>query len=260
MTFGNGVSVVEELKNIALLIDADNTRLTLLESVLSEISTYGRIVVKRAYGNWKKDSLKNWESEIKRLAIRAEQQFDYVTGKNATDIALVIDAINLLHTGIYDGFVLVSSDSDFTPLAINLHESGKYVIGVGEKKTPESFRNSCDEFIFLENLSEGGEGQESDVPRQKDKKGTKSEHAPEDVSVKAIHRLLKIAWDKYQNDEGFVNLSAAGSYIKRAKPDMDLRTYGYTGWVNFLEAYPKRYLIDRRQGKGNVTIVSYKVK
>ncbi len=251
---------MEELKNIALLIDADNTRLSLLESVLSEISSYGRIVVKRAYGNWKKDSLKNWESEIKRLAIRAEQQFDYVTGKNATDIALVIDAVNLLHTGIYDGFVLVSSDSDFTPLAINLHESGKYVIGVGEKKTPESFRNSCDEFIFLENLASGSYGQDNEEPVTKEKKGTKSEGVSNDGNVGAIHRLLKIAWDKYQDDDEYVNLGAAGSYIKRAKPDVDLRTYGYTGWVDFLEAYPRKYEIDRRKGKGGGTIVSYRVK
>ena len=120
---------------------------------MREVSLHGRVVVKRAYGNWRKESLKNWESELSRLAIKAEQQFDYVTGKNATDIALVIDAVNLLHKGIYDAFVIVSSDSDYTPLAVNLHESGVYVMGVGEKKTPEAFRNSCDEFVFLEYIS-----------------------------------------------------------------------------------------------------------
>lgn len=97
--------------------------------------------------------MKNWEAEIKRLAIKAEQQFDYVSGKNATDMALVIDTIELLHTNIYDAFVIISSDSDYTPLAIKLHESGVYVMGVGEKKTPVSFRNACDEFLFLENIS-----------------------------------------------------------------------------------------------------------
>ena len=143
---------MEDLKKMVVLIDADNTQLSKLEAVIREISVYGRIVVKRAYGNWRKDSLKKWEEELKRLAIKAEQQFDYVTGKNATDMALVIDAINLLHTGLYDGFAIVSSDSDFTPLAINLHESGVFVFGVGELQTPESFRNSCDEFVLLENL------------------------------------------------------------------------------------------------------------
>ena len=137
-----------DLQRIAVVIDADNTQLSKIDDVLREISTHGRIVVKRAYGNWRKEELKNWEPEIKRLAIKAVQQFDYVAGKNATDIALVIDTIDLLHKNLYDAFVIVSSDSDYTPLAIRLHESGVYVIGVGEKKTPLSFKNSCDEFLF----------------------------------------------------------------------------------------------------------------
>lgn len=125
---------MEDLRNIVLLIDADNTQLSKIESIIREISTHGRIVVKRAYGNWKKETLKNWENELKRLAIKAEQQFDYVSGKNATDMALVIDAVNLLHKKLYDAFVIVASDSDYTPLAINLHESGVYVMGVGKRK------------------------------------------------------------------------------------------------------------------------------
>ena len=142
---------MDNLQKIVLLIDADNTQVSKIEAVIREISTHGRIVVKRAYGNWKKGMLKNWENELKRLAIKAEQQFDYVTGKNATDMALVIDTMDLLHKEVYDAFVIVASDSDYTPLAIKLHESGVYVFGVGEKKTPEAFRNACDEFIFLEN-------------------------------------------------------------------------------------------------------------
>ena len=148
---------MKNLKKIAMLIDADNTQLSKLEAVIQEISTYGRIVVKRAYGNWRKDSLKNWENELKRLAIKAQQQFDYVSGKNTTDMALVIDTLDLLHSDIYDAFVIVASDSDYTPLAIKLHESGVYVMGVGEKKTPEAFRNACDEFVYLENLNKDTE-------------------------------------------------------------------------------------------------------
>ena len=141
---------MENFQKIAVLIDADNTQLTKLEAVLHEVSTYGRIVVKKAYGNWRKDSLKNWEPELKRLAIRAEQQFDYVAGKNTTDIAMVIGAMDLLHTNMYDALVLVSSDSDFTPLAIRLRESGLYIIGAGVTTTPESFKNACDDFILID--------------------------------------------------------------------------------------------------------------
>lgn len=238
------------LKKIALLIDADNTQLNKLEGVLREVSTYGRIVVKRAYGNWKKDILKNWENELKRLAIKAEQQFDYVSGKNASDIALVIDAVNLLHKDMYDAFVIVASDSDYTPLAINLHESGVYVIGVGEKKTPESFRNSCDEFLFLENLSDEKQAKSTDVE--------KSVQQTEKTDIEEVHKLLEIASDKYQDDEGFVNVSAAGVYIKRVKPDFDVRSFGFTKLPKLIEAYPERYEMKKYRGKGKVFIIAYR--
>lgn len=152
---------MQELQKIAVVIDADNTQISKLEDVFHEISTRGRIVVKRAYGNWHKPTLKNWGEIIKRLAVKAEQQFDYVSGKNATDMALVIDTIELLYTNLYDAFVIVSSDSDYTPLAIKLREAGVYVMGVGEKKTPVAFRNACDEFLFLENCSSSVEGNDA---------------------------------------------------------------------------------------------------
>lgn len=152
---------MQELQKIAVVIDADNTRISKLEDVFHEISTRGRIVVKRAYGNWHKPTLKNWGEIIKRLAIKAEQQFDYVSGKNATDMALVIDTIELLYTNLYDAFVIVSSDSDYTPLAIKLREAGVYVMGVGEQKNPVAFRNACDEFLFLENCSSSVEGNDA---------------------------------------------------------------------------------------------------
>ena len=152
---------MQELQKIAVVIDADNTQISKLEDVFHEISTRGRIVVKRAYGNWHKPTLKNCGEIIKRLAIKAEQQFDYVSGKNATDMALVIDTIELLYTNLYDAFVIVSSDSDYTPLAIKLREAGVYVMGVGEKKNPVAFRNACDEFLFLENCSSSVEGNDA---------------------------------------------------------------------------------------------------
>ena len=167
---------MENFQKIAVLIDADNTQLSKLEAVLHEVSAYGRIVVKKAYGNWRKDSLKNWEPELKRLAIRAEQQFDYVAGKNTTDIAMVIGAMDLLHNNMYDALVLVSSDSDFTPLAIRLRESGLYIIGAGVTTTPESFKNACDDFILIDYLSKA------------DEKPAAAEHAAEPTAKKPARK------------------------------------------------------------------------
>ena len=253
---------MKNLKNIAMLIDADNTQLSKLESVIQEISTNGRIVVKRAYGNWRKGSLKNWENELKRLAIKAEQQFDYVAGKNATDMALVIDTLDLLHSGIYDAFVIVASDSDYTPLAIKLRESGVFVMGVGEKKTPEPFRNACDEFVYLENLSKDTDTQTAAVQKPAETAECNAQESAEErrkaKELKEIHKLLRIAWDKYQDDDGYVNVSSAGQYIKRARPDFDARTYGYVKLPELIEAFPKRYSMKRYPGKGTVTIIAYK--
>ena len=285
---------MSELQKIAVVIDADNTQLSKMADILREISTRGRIVVKRAYGNWRKDTLKNWETPIKGLAIKAEQQFDYVSGKNATDMALVIDTIELLHTNIYDAFVIVSSDSDYTPLAIKLHESGVYVMGVGEKKTPVSFRNACDEFLFLENISaavetpqagaaaapagekpakteSGGAADKEDAAASKQPAEGKpaSESKPaedtaaradadETDSIEEIHALLRKAYDTYQDEDGYVYVATAGHFLKRTKPDFDCRTYGYTKLSQLLRAFPKKYELKRYGGKGAAANVAYK--
>lgn len=247
---------MNELQKIVVVIDADNTQMPKIGAVLREISTHGRIVVKRAYGNWRKEALKNWEPEIKRLAIKAEQQFDYVSGKNATDMALVIDTIELLYSNIYDAFVIVSSDSDYTPLAIKLHESGAYVMGVGEKKTPESFRNACDEFLFLENISTTTA---EVVPIAETIEDTEPDNANDDgADINEIHALLRKAFDTFQEDDGYVNVAQAGNFIKRAKSDFDCRSFGYTKLPQLLEAFPDKYEVSRYPGKGTVTIVGYK--
>ena len=294
---------MDRLQKIVLLIDADNTQLSKMEAVIREISTNGRIVVKRAYGNWKKEALKNWENELKRLAIKAEQQFDYVSGKNATDMALVIDAVNLLHRGDYDTFVIVASDSDYTPLAINLHESGVFVIGVGEKHTPEAFRNSCDEFLFLENLDRTRKAidpEKSEKSKKSSKSGKESDKRggsdkankasavmdkidkPDEIAepdmmneegdadqvsavmeadeLEEIHNLIRIASDKYQDEDGYVNIGVAGQFIKRAKPDFDTRTFGFSKLSQLMAAFPDKYKMKRLSGKGNSTKIIYKCK
>ena len=225
---------------IVLLIDADNTQLSKIGGVIQELSTYGRIVVKRAYGNWKKSTLKNWEGELKRLAIKAEQQFDYVSGKNATDMALAIDTMDLLHTKAYNAFAIVASDSDYTPLAIRLHEDGVFVMGVGEKKTPEPFRNACDEFIFLENLDD--EEYESESVREN---RTRKEEGS--GTIEEVHRLLWRAEEKYGDEDGFTDISQAGAYIKRVKSDFDVRTYKFKKLSDLITAFPKLYEIRREK-------------
>ena len=242
---------MKDLEHIALLIDADNTQLSKLEGVIQEISKRGRIVVKRAYANWSKQQLKNWESELKRLAIKAEQQFDYVTGKNTTDIALVIDAMKLLHKGLYDCFAIVSSDSDYTPLAIHLHESGVYVMGVGAKMTPEPFINSCDEFVLLENVGET-QPKEEDKPDSAEPAKAKKSAAKRKKKdpLAEIHNLLKSAWESYQDDDGFAFNSMAGNYIKRVKPDFDVRSFGFRRLNDLIEAFPAIYET-KRTGDGN---------
>lgn len=262
---------MENLERIAVLIDADNTQLSKLEAVLHELSTYGRIVVKKAFGNWKKPTLKNWEDTLKGMAIRAEQQFDYVSGKNTTDIAMVIDAMDLLHSDMYDAFALVSSDSDFTPLAIRLRESGAYVIGVGESKTPEAFKNACDDFILLEYISTSGvvpapvqvaapppeaPAEPSAPPAAAPAAAPAAEEGAADLAE--IHNLLKIASNKYQDPDGYTNVASAGQYIKRAKPDFTPLTYGYPKLPDLLAAFPKKYEMRRHKGKGTVKIIAYR--
>src|SRR5574344_3091980 len=145
---------IEEQKKIAVLIDADNTPYNKLAAILQEAAVHGHIITKRAYGDFSTDTLKNWKNVLNENAIIPVQQFSYTQGKNSSDSAMIIDAMDLLYTDKYDAFVLVSSDSDFTKLASRLRESQEIVFGVGRKQTPISFVNACDDFIFIENLKD----------------------------------------------------------------------------------------------------------
>ena len=261
--------MIKEFESVALLIDADNAQASKIESVLKDVSAYGRIVIKRAYGNWSKPHLGSWESKIKRFAISAIQQFDFATGKNASDMALTIDAMELLHTEKYDCFVLVSSDSDFTSLAIKLHESGVYVVGYGNKSTVESFRNACDEFNYVEELMEeekSGEEQESESEAaaadngngKAKKSASKAKKPAKKDPCRELDGLLKIAEERYADDTGFANSSSAGTYIKRVKPDFNIKLLGYSKLPEYLKENPKKYIVEERSGKGTVKLIMYK--
>ena len=248
---------MENLERIALLIDADNTQIGKLEAVMNEISTRGRIVVRRAYGNWRKDSLRKWEGELKRLAIRAVQQFDYTKGKNATDMALVIDTMDLLMKGSYDSFVIVASDSDYTPLAIRLQESGAMVFGVGEKKTPEAFRNACDEFIYIENLDVESE-EEAPESNSSSANGDKDSRKARLDGLSQIHFMLKQGAERFGDDEGWTETYVVTQWIKRAKPDFDTRNYGYRKMIELLQDFPKKYEVRREHADRNGGSVYYR--
>lgn len=196
---------------LAVLIDADNAQASVLTELLAEISKYGTASVKRAYGDWTTPNLKGWKSHLQKHAIQPVQQFSFTTGKNATDSALIIDAMDLLHSAQLDGFCLVSSDSDFTRLATRLRESGVAVYGFGEHKTPEPFVAACDRFIFTEILR-------PEPPKAA--KPAKPIGAPlADVVVPAVEACAR--------DDGWAHLSAVGNIILKTHPSFDPRNYGF---------------------------------
>ena len=243
-------------KTIVLLIDADNTQQKKMESAIYEVSTYGRIVVKRAYGNWTKRNLKNWEDDFRRLAIKPIHQIDYTKGKNATDMALTIDAMDFLYNSDYDIFAIVSSDSDFTPLAIKIREAGKMIIGVGSGVASEAFIQSCDTFICIDDLESSTDDEDATQKRAANLPVINEAKKLENE----LNHLLKIAWKKYQDEEGFTNVSSAGTYIKRVKPDFDISKYKVRKLPEYLEKHKELYETKKYQGKGGVNIIAYKVR
>ncbi|EIU7748422.1 NYN domain-containing protein [Vibrio vulnificus] len=241
---------LDDHKKIAVLIDADNTQYSKLHLILDEISAHGHMVIKRAYGDWSSEYLKNWKGILNELAIQPIQQFAYTQGKNATDAYLIIDAMDLLYSGKFDAFVIVSSDSDFTKLASRLRESEIFVFGVGKNTTPVAFRNACDDFIFTENL-----GSEDASTPQTDKveKGNQSK-------VQQLVPVLRKAWERFQDDSGWANVSPVGGFVKRAKPDFDPRSYGVSKLPEVIALLKQDFEMTKYKGKGTVNIIAYRPK
>lgn len=246
---------LDDHKKVAVLIDADNAQCSKVKAILDEISARGHIVIKRAYGDWSSEYLKNWKQSLNELAIQPIQQFAYTTGKNSTDASMIIDAMDLLYSNKFDAFVLVSSDSDFTKLASRLRESEVLVFGVGEKKTPISFRNACDDFIFTENL-----GAEVTSSTSSGLGPVTKATTPEKSSVSELIPVLKKAWEQYQDDDGWANVSSAGSFVKRSTPDFDPRTYGATKLPEIIQSLSNIFEMKKYKGKGTVHIIAYKPK
>jgi hypothetical protein len=195
--------------NLAVLIDADNAQASIVHELLVEVSRYGTASVKRAYGDWTTTSLKSWKGVLHEMAIQPIQQFAYTTGKNATDSALIIDAMDLLHAGGLNGFCLVSSDSDFTRLATRLRESGQVVYGFGERKTPKPFVAACDKFIYVDIL-----------------KPTKSSDAKVKPTAEPLKPMILAAVNAAAQDDGWAQLSVVGKFLVKNSPSFDPRNYG----------------------------------
>lgn len=233
---------------LAVLIDGDNTTPTIIEALLAEISKYGSATVKRVYGDWTTPNLRGWKEVINAHAIQPMQQFAYTTGKNATDSALIIDAMDLLYTGNLDGFCLVSSDSDFTKLASRLRESGKTVYGFGEPKTPRSLVAACDKFVYLDVLrsSEGPERLSEKAPASS---APVRKSASDLRSDTKLLRLLREGIDAASDDDGWADLGGVGSYVAKQEPDFDSRNWGYAKLIDLVTAI-ELFEVKRAAGQG----------
>lgn len=211
-------------KRIALLIDCDNVSHNSIEGVLEELAKYGMVNVRHAHGDWNNPSLSGWADKLHHHAIRPMQQFAYTKGKNATDSAMIIDAMDLLYSKNVDAFALMTSDSDFTPLVLRILESGMPVYGFGEKKTPQAFVDACSPFIYTENLAleETGDKKGNSKPKVLTKKDNKALRA--DTS---LVRLLRTAAEQTAEDDGWAQLSRVGSYISNNNSSFSSINYGY---------------------------------
>ncbi|MDR0602388.1 MAG: NYN domain-containing protein [Treponema sp.] len=228
---------------LAVLIDADNTQPAIIEGLLDEVAKYGVASVKRIYGDWTIPNLRSWKERLLEYAIQPIQQFSYTTGKNSTDSAMIIDAMDLLYSERLDGFCIVSSDSDFTRLAARLRESGRTVYGFGEKKTPRAFVSVCDKFIYTEILREPEESDEDDArPASRPRK-----------EFKGDRRLLKLLRDTVEDladESGWAYLGGVGQKITNRSGDFDPRNYGFRKLGDLFRAIPQFETEERPQENG----------
>ncbi|MDV3308256.1 MAG: NYN domain-containing protein [Cyclobacteriaceae bacterium] len=217
----------KELK-LAVLIDADNIRYSSVKAMMEEIAKYGTPTFKRIYGDWTKPTLTGWKGVLLENAITPVQQYSYTTGKNATDSAMIIDAMDILYSGKVDGFCIVSSDSDFTRLATRLREAGMHVIGIGEKKTPDAFIAACDKFIYIEILNEAEESTEKGKRTQKKRQLQKV--------GKGTIKLISSSIADLADESGWAFLGDVGNLIIKKQPNFDPRNYGFRNLTSLLRS------------------------
>ncbi|MHA1445047.1 MAG: NYN domain-containing protein [Candidatus Hodarchaeales archaeon] len=237
-------------EKLAVLIDADNAQPSIVDGLLSEIAKYGTANVKRIYGDWTLAGLKGWKEILLQYSIQPIQQFGYTSGKNATDSALIIDAMDLLYTGKFDGFCIVSSDSDFTKLASRIREAGLFVYGFGERKTPKAFVSACDKFIFTEVL------RSKDDYSEEIKRKTTSELKKDTKLVNLIRNAVEASSD----DSGWAHLASVGSNIAKQASEFDPRNYGYKKLGELASATKLFNIEERAVGDGPLKAIYLKDK
>jgi len=254
----------ENAARLAVLIDADNAQPSIIEGLLAEVAKYGTAHVKRAYGDWTRSNLSGWKEQLLAQSIQPIQQFAYTRGKNATDAAMVIDAMDLLYSGRFDGFCLVSSDSDFTRLAARLRESGLTVYGFGERKTPKPFVAACDKFIYTENLgfddarASDGDGDAAAVGSGA--KQVKRATAAQLKGDASLVNLLRNAVEAASEDDGWARLSSIGEILTKQRPDFDSRSYGYAKLSDLIEATTLFEMERRGAGDGKQAVIYIREK
>jgi hypothetical protein len=251
---------------LAVLIDADNVPYSNVKAMLEEIAKYGVPTFKRIYADWTKPTVSGWKTVLLENAITPIQQYSYTQGKNATDSAMIIDAMDILYSGKVDGFCIVSSDSDFTRLAIRLREAGMKVFGFGEKKTPRPFISSCDKFIYLEILSKKIDivkDKQDNVSKEKKVFKRKSHSANSNPFLKADSELVEMITDSIEDiadENGWAFLGDLGNFLLKKQPNFDPRNYGYVKLVPLIKSFGMFEIDEREVGKGKIKHVYVRTK
>ena len=244
---------------LAVLIDADNAPRSALGDIMAEVAVYGTPTIKRIYGDWTTPNLASWKGPLLENAITPIQQYSYTTGKNATDSAMIIDAMDILYTGQVDGFVLVSSDSDFTRLAVRLREAGKKVYGMGERKTPNPFIVACDKFVYIEVIRAAAEQARAEEEKPKAQKPQKKKEAPaqpqeaEHKIPQAVVKLIAESVDTIADEDGYAALGELGNLLVKKQPDFDPRNFGFSKLSKLVKSLSRFEVDVRPTSQPNVT-------
>lgn len=240
---------------IAMLIDGDNAQAVLLSQMLVEAGRHGQVTVRRIYGDWTTANMNSWKETLNFYAIQPIQQFRYTIGKNATDSAMIIDAMDILHSGFVDGFCLVSSDSDYTRLATRIRETGIFVMGIGEKKTPKPFVNACDVFVYTENLVTVKKAvSQTSVPKSGTKKAREDKEEKEKEEADPMP-LLTQAFEMAVQQDGWAQLAAMGNALYQLDPGFDPRTYGHKQLSRMMNKLKDRFEMKTLEKDGSNTLL-----